>query len=231
MFGRNASGDEAEQAPLSIFQLLGLRKALRVRRELHLKIGVLGELVQRQVTGFAHGRQEQPPQRHSAPDFRDYIFFRRAEEIVAPGRIVECGRGYLQNLASHPADNLTPDSIDPHLGNGRTKALASLDKCRRLLKLALGQGSGAKHHFAEPILPVAARRKHQFSGIEKERLFHPSKDQLQLAGQVLGVNPMHEGEERVWWLSISPESSGCSAGENHLNGAAAAALLCCPSNS
>jgi hypothetical protein len=75
--------------------------------------------------------------------------------------------------------------------------LARLDERRRLLKLALGQGSRAKHHFAEAILPVAARRKHQFPGIEKERLFHPSKDELQLAGQVLGVNPLHKGKERV----------------------------------
>ena len=94
----------------------------------------------------------------------------------------------------YPADNLL-DSVDPHLGNGRTKALARLDERRRLLKLALRQGSGAKHHFAEPILPVAARRENECPGIEKERLFHPSKDQLQLAGQVLGVNPMYDCEE------------------------------------
>jgi hypothetical protein len=125
----------------------------------------------------------------------------------------------LQDLALHPADNLL-DSIYPHLGNGRTKALARLDERRRLLKLALRQGSGAKHHFAEPILPVAARRKHQFAGIEKERFFHPSKDELQLAGQVLGINPMHEGEEgvvtidftRIEWLFGGRKPSEWSGG-------------------
>jgi hypothetical protein len=99
----------------------------------------------------------------------------------------------LHDLMLHPADYLL-DSINPHLGNGRTKALARLDELRGLLKLALGQRSGAKHYFAEPILPVAARRKHQFPGIEKERLFQSSEDELQLAGQVLGANPMHQGE-------------------------------------
>jgi hypothetical protein len=115
----------------------------------------------------------------------------------------------LQHLALHPADNLL-DSIDPHLGNSRTKALARLNERRRLLKLALGQSSGAKHHFAQPILPVAARRKHQFPGIEKQRLFHPSKDELQLAGQALGVNPMYEGEQGM--VTIDFTGIGCLFG-------------------
>ena len=99
VFGRNVlGGDEAEQAPLSVFQVLGLKKAQRVRRGLNLKLDVLGELLQRQVTGFAHGRQEQPSQRHRDADFREHIFFKRAEQRVAPGRIVEHGRGDLQHL-------------------------------------------------------------------------------------------------------------------------------------
>ncbi len=196
VFSRDALGKKAKQLPLSIFQVLGLRKAQRVRREVNLKIGVLRELIQRQVSGSANGRQEQPSQRQRCADFRDNIFFKRAEEKVAARRVVKDGRGDLQKLAVHPADNLL-DSIDAHFGNCRTKALARLDERRGLLKLALGQGTGAKHHFAKPILPVVARRKHQFAGVEKERLFHPSKDELQLAGKALGVNPMHEGEEGV----------------------------------
>jgi hypothetical protein len=60
-----------------------------IRRQVNLEISIGGEMVERKIYGAAHSFEQEFAQGNRDGDFRDNVFFERAEKIKAARGVVE----------------------------------------------------------------------------------------------------------------------------------------------
>jgi hypothetical protein len=108
----------------------------------------------------------------------------------------------LRQLALHPENDLI-DAEDAHFRDCGAKALAGLDQLGGFLKLALGEGAFAQHHFAEAVLAVAAGGEDELAAVEKQVALNAAENELKLAGEARGVNFVEQSEKLVVRLDFA----------------------------
>ena len=157
-------------------------------------------MIQRKILGAANGFEQKFAEWNGNADLRDNVFFERAEKVKAAGRIVEDRRGDLRQLALHPENDLI-DAEDAHFRDCGAKALAGLDQLGGFLKLALGEGAFAQHHFAEAVLAVAAGGEDELAAVKKELALDASEDELELAGEARGIDFVEQREKLAGFVA------------------------------
>ena len=87
--GGDGMRNGCEEAALDMVEFDGLVTQQRVRRQINLEISIGGEMLERKIFGAAHSFEQEFAQGNRDGDFRDDVFFERAEKIKAARGVVE----------------------------------------------------------------------------------------------------------------------------------------------